>query len=186
VVSVRERGRQWEVRWRDASGRHRARQFDTEAAARAYDEPLAEVRPTDRRRDSTGYGREGGVYPYATSEGTRWRFVCRRSDGTQTTKRGFTSQRAARDARRRLVEQVERGEVRHTAQTFAEHWDRWLVRRPPYLEPGTWTGYEIDGRKRLVPAFGALPLGRLGVEDVREFVSELAEAVEAGSSPRRR
>jgi hypothetical protein len=38
--------------------------------------------------------------------------VYRRTDGTQTTKGGFTSERAARDARRRLIEQVERGEVR--------------------------------------------------------------------------
>ena len=52
------------------------------------------------------------------ASGGRWRFVYRRSDGTQTTKRGFTSERAARDARRRLVEQVERGEVRHTKETF--------------------------------------------------------------------
>jgi hypothetical protein len=49
------------------------------------------------------------VYAHRTAEATRWRFVYRRSDGTQTTTRGFTSERAARDARRRLIEQVERG-----------------------------------------------------------------------------
>jgi integrase len=110
----------------------------------------------------------------------RWRFVYRRSDGTQTTKRGFASERAARDARRRLIEQVERGEVRHTKQTFAGYWDRWLAQRKPYLEPGTWTGYEISGRKRLLPAFGARSLGALSVDDIREFLAVLADKVDAG------
>jgi integrase len=107
-------------------------------------------------------------------------FIYRRSDGTQTTKRGFTSERAAVAARRRLIEQVERGEVRRTKETFGGLWELWLARRRPYLEAGTWTGYEIAGRKRLLPAFGARSLGELYVDDIREFVAELAEAVEAG------
>ena len=59
---------------------------------------------------------------------------------------------------------------------------RWVVRwrRKPYLEPGTWAGYEIDGRKRLLPAFESIPLGRLDVEQVRIWVDEQAEAVVAG------
>jgi integrase len=170
----------WEVRWRDASGRRRARRFSTEEAARAFDEALAEVSPASRRADTARHGRRGGVYSYRTADGVRWRFVYRRSDGTQTTKRGFASERAARDARRRLIEQVERGEVRHTKETFGGYWERWLARRRPYLEAGTWTGYEIAGRKRLVPAFGARSLGELSVDQIREFVAELAEEVEAG------
>lgn len=170
----------WEVRWRDSGGRRRARRFSTEEAARAFDEAIAEVSPAARRSDTSRHGRSGGVYPYRTGDGIRWRFVYRRSDGTQTTKRGFASERAARDARRRLIEQVERGEVCHTRETFGEFWETWLARRRPYLEPGTWTGYGIDGRKRLLPAFGSLSLGELSVEAVRDFVAELAEAVEAG------
>jgi hypothetical protein len=170
----------WEVRWRDASGRRRARRFPSEEAARAFDEALAEVSPGARRADTAQHGRSGGVYSYRTVAGVRWRFIYRRSDGTQTTKRGFASERAARDARRRLIEQVERGEVRHTKDTFGGYWERWLARRRPYLEAGTWTGYEIAGRKRLVPAFGARSLGELSVGDIREFVAELAEEVEAG------
>jgi hypothetical protein len=64
------------------------------------------------------FGRNGGVYSYGTQAGVRGRFVYRRSDGTQTSRRAFTSERGARDARRRLIEQVERGEVRHTMETF--------------------------------------------------------------------
>ena len=105
---------------------------------------------------------------------------CARSDGSQTSKRGFTSQRTAANARRRLVEQVERREVVHTTETFGFYWERWLARRRPYLEEGTWTGYEISGRKRLLPAFANKRLGALFVDDIRAFVSEQAEAVEAG------
>jgi integrase len=170
----------WEVRWRDAAGRRRARRFPSEDAARAFDEALTEVSPAIRRSDTARHGRSGGVYAYRTASGVRWRFVYRRSDGTQTTKRGFPSERAARDARRRLVEQVERGEVRHTTETFAGYWHRWLTQRRMYLEPGTWSGYEIAGRKRLLPAFGACSLGAISVDDVREIVADLAEAVEAG------
>jgi integrase len=177
-VSLHQGG--WEVRWRDATGRRRARRFPSEEAARAFDAAIAEVSPAFRRADTARYGRNGGVYSYATASGTRWRFVYRRTDGTQTTKRGFASERAARDARRRLIEQVERGEVRHTKETFGGYWERWLTRRRPYLERGTWTGYEIHGRLRLVPAFGGRPLGELSVDDVRSFVADLAEGVDAG------
>ena len=152
-MSVRLHRGGWEVRWRDASGRQRARRFTSEDAARAFDEAIAEVSPSARRADTARHGRSGGVYSYRTADAVRWRFVYRRSDGTQTTKRGFASERAARDARRRLIEQIERGEVRHTAQTFGGYWEQWLHRRRPYLEPGTWSGYETAGRKRLLPGF---------------------------------
>jgi integrase len=178
AMSVRYHRGGWETRWRDASGRSRSKRFKSEEAAQAYDEAMRDVAPGARRSDS---GRSGsGVYSYATREGVRWRFVVRRSDGSQTSKRGFTSQRAAADARRRLVEQVERRELVHTTETFAHYWERWLARRRPYLEQGTWSGYEINGRKRLLPTFADRRLGALSVDDVRAFVAEQAEAVEAG------
>ena len=179
-VSVRYHRGGWETRWRDASGRQRSRRFRSEDAAGAFDEAVAEVSPAARRADTARHGRGGGVYSYRTAEGVRWRFVYRRSDGTQTSKRGFVSDRGARDARRRLIEQVERGEVRHTKVTFGAYWDRWLARRKPYLEPGTWAGYEVNGRSRLLPAFGGHPLGALSVDAIQDFLAELAEAVEAG------
>jgi integrase len=179
-VSVRLHRGGWEVRWRDAEGRQRARRFQSEDGARAFDEALAELSPAARRSDTARSGHMGGIYSYGTAEGVRWRFVYRRSDGTQTSKRGFTSERAARDARRRLVEQVERGEVRHTKETFGDYWQCWLARRKPYLEPGTWNGYESSGRKRLLPAFADRSLGELSVDDVRAFVANQADAVEAG------
>ncbi|HTU95116.1 MAG TPA: hypothetical protein VMF14_04695, partial [Solirubrobacteraceae bacterium] len=104
---------------------------------------MRDLSPAARRSDTARGG--SGVYAYSTREGLRWRFVVRRSDGSQTSKRGFTSQRAAADARRRLVEQVERREVVHTTETFDTYWHRWLGRRRPYLEQGTWADYEVHG-----------------------------------------
>jgi hypothetical protein len=65
----------WEVRWRDANGRRRARRFRSEEAARAFDEALAEVSPAARRSDTARHGRSGGIYSYRTADGLRWRFV---------------------------------------------------------------------------------------------------------------
>lgn len=179
-MSVRFDRGGWEVRWRDGSGRKRAKRFKDEHVARAFDEALSEIRPAERRADTAAHGSQGGVYPYGTAQGTRWRYVVRRSDGKQTSKRGFTSPRAARDACRRLVEQIDRGELRHTKHTFRSWWDGWLRHRRPYLEPNAWRAYEVDGRKRLIPAFGPIRLDKLGVEDVRTWMDEQAEMVEAG------
>src|SRR5271165_1044085 len=137
----------WLVRWRDASGRQRGKRFSSEEAAQAFDSALSEITPGERQADATG--RAGGVYPYATKQGTRWYFKVRDSNGIQTSRRGFSSEKAARDAKRRLTERIERGEVRHTKESFSTYWERWLARRKPYLEPSTWSAYEIDGRKRL-------------------------------------
>ncbi len=72
-----------------------------------------------------------------------------------------------------------RYEVRHTKETFGAFWSRWLDRRKPYLEEGTWGAYERDGRLRLMPALGSVPLGRLDVEHVRELMDQWTEAMEA-------
>lgn len=177
-MSVRYHRSGWEARWKDASGQARSKRFKTEEAARAYDAGVRDVAPMDR--NSAGKHVNNGVYSYETRKGTRWRFVARRSDGSQTSKRGFTSQRAASEAKRRAVEQVERREVRHTKETFGDYWERWLAQRKPYLEAGSWSGYEINGRKRLIPAFGRLTLGELSVERLRDFVADMAARVDAG------
>jgi integrase len=166
----------WEVRWRDAAGRQRSRRFRSEEAAAEFDASIHDEDRCDRRRTIT---RARGVYPYETAGGTRWRYVIRRSDGSMTSRRGFSSQRAARDARRRLVERQERGEIRHTPETFAAYWKRWLAGRRAYLEPGTWQAYERDGRLRLLPLLGGVQLGRLGLLQVREAMDQWIEGMEA-------
>jgi integrase len=167
----------WEVRWRDATNRQRSRRFRSEEAAREFDESIHELEASARGQS---YGSSGGVYPYQTASGTRWRCAVRRSDGSFTSKRGFRSQKAALDARRRMTERQERGEVRHTKETFGSFWARWLEGRKPHLEDGSWGAYERDGRLRLLPALSVVSLGKLEVEHVREMMDELVEAMEAG------
>lgn len=170
----------WEVRWRDSSGRRRSKRFgDDEHTARIFDEAVNDVGKTDRKAVEKLPGAGGGVYPYETKAGTRWRYVARRSDGTPTSKRGFTSARAARDAKRRLTEQVERGELRHTKHTFGSWWREWLPRRKPYLEPGSWANYEVHGRKRLLPVLDSIRLERLDDGALNELVDVLAEQIDA-------
>jgi integrase len=167
----------WEVRWRDAGGSQRSRRFRSEEAASEFDRSIQELHASARRAQ---YGSSGGVYSYETAAGTRWRCALKRSDGSYTSKRGFTSKKAAADARRRLIEKQERGELRHTKMSFAEFWTLWLNERKPHLEPGTWEAYERDGRLRLLPALGSLPLEKLEVEDVRGVKEELVDAMEDG------
>ncbi len=55
------------------------------------------------KRSRRQYGSGGRVYPYKTPSATGWRFPLERSDGSLTSKRGFTSRKAAQDARRRSL-----------------------------------------------------------------------------------
>jgi hypothetical protein len=146
----------WEVRWREATGRQRSRRFRSEEAACEFDRLMREQNASARR---AAYGSSDGVYPYETAAGTLWRYSLKRSDGSYTSKRGFQSKKAATDARRRMIERQERGELRYTKETFAAFWTRWLDRRKRYLESGTCGAYERDGRlmyRRLPPARGAV------------------------------
>ena len=167
----------WEVRWRDSTGRHRSRRFRSEEAAKEFDESIHDHEVTERKR--TSYGSNNGVYPYETASGTRWRCVVKRSDGKLTSKRGFPSQTAAANWRRRQNEKVERREVIHTKETFGGFWPRWLDRRKPYLEEGTWGAYERDGRLRLLPVLESVPLASMAVEHVHELMDQMTEAMEA-------
>src|SRR5690242_7596251 len=120
----------WVVRWREA-GRQRARRFADEAAARRFDAQVAPPPPAVVER-----GR-GGVYAYETTDGPRWRYVFRQSDGRLTSRRGFTSRAAAVHARATAVEQVRRGEVRASRETFGEFWATLLDAKRPYVTAGT-------------------------------------------------
>jgi hypothetical protein len=99
--------------------------------------------------------------------------------GRQTRKRGFENATSARVAHRRTVEQIERGETLYANETFGSWWETWIRRQRPYLEPNAWRAYDVDGRKRLLPAFANTRLDRLGGNQIRGWMDEQAEAVEA-------
>ena len=80
---------------------------------------------------------------------------------------------------------MERREVIHTKETFGAFWTRWLDRRKPYLEEGTWGAYERDGRLRLMPALESVALERLEVGHVHELMDRMTEAMDAeGLAPK--
>ena len=96
-----------------------------------------------------------GVYAVRDDGRPRWRFVFRQSDGTLSTRRGFTSRAARRGRAAPAVESIERGEVK----VAREHVRRVLGgaargasgRTSP---PGSLPDFETHGRKRLLPWFG--------------------------------
>lgn len=188
--------RRYVVRWQ-ADGRRRSRRFKSEAEAVAFAGTVATRSPG--RPPSTGIAttpdavvdaaarlaadhaaRRDGVYPYETTDGRRWRFVFRQSDGTLSSRRGFTSRGAAVTARRRLMESIERGEVKVARESFGMFWARMLGERRPYLTAGSFADFETHGRKRLLPWFASVPLARMDDERVRAWLAAMAERVEAG------
>lgn len=177
-MSVQVDRARWVVRWRDESGRQRGRRFAVEEEAWAFDREIHGVAAEERRTDASPRG--AGVYPYRTGHGVRWYFKARGGDGSQITRRGFPGRKAALEAKRHLVEQIARGEARHTRETFAEYWERWLERRRRRVAVATYAAYEVDGRKRLLPALGPMPMKAIQTTHVRGLAEELAEHVEAG------
>jgi hypothetical protein len=97
----------------------------------------------------------------------------------------FTSRRAAAAARRRLIEAIERGEVKPARETFDEFWARYLEERKPYLSSGTLVDYETHGRKRLLPTFGSMPLVRIDEAAVRRWMRPLTAETEAAGLSRK-
>jgi hypothetical protein len=161
------------ARWRK-DGRQRSRRFGSREEAQAFEalrsRPAA---PSARPRGD-------GVYAYETKSGTHYRFVFWHSDGSQSTRRGFTSRRAAATARRRLIESIERGEVKVARETFGTFWTRFLDERRAYLTKGSIADLESHGRKRLLPAFASTPIARVDEAAVRRWLAEMVKSVGAG------
>jgi integrase len=167
----------WVVRWRE-TGKQRARRFKSEAEAKPMDARLSPARPAVAVVDAPA--NQGGVYAYATADGRRRRFVFRQSDGRLTSRRGFTSRSAAVAARAIAVEEIRRGDVRVTRDTFGEFWAKVLEAKRPYVTAGTLQDYTTQGRKRLLPWFGSLKLAAVDQDRIRAWLAEMAELVADG------
>jgi hypothetical protein len=139
------------VRWRH-DGRHRKKRFRTETEAAlafertvagppsaappdggmvAMEARLAELEAKLAAAETDAASGRGGVYAYMTVEGRRWYFKYRHADGSSSSKRGFTTRRAALQARQALAEGVRRGEGKASRETFAEYWQRFLAAKRP-------------------------------------------------------
>jgi hypothetical protein len=170
------------VRWHE-DGRKRCRRFKTEEEAEAFDETLLRSRGRPSESASPAFGRPpaprrgDGVYPYATAKGTRWRFVFRHDDGSLSSRRGFTSRQAAATARRRLIEAIERHEVRPARETFGTFWTKLVAEKRPYMSAGSLQDFQTHGRKRLLPSFGDEKLARIDQDRVRAWLAAMAALV---------
>src|SRR4051794_12088416 len=120
-------------------------------------------------------GTKGSVYRYETKAGTRWCFSYRDSAGRQAMKRGFTSARAARKERERLMGRVHAGQVRVSRESLTGWWERWLAEHRPYIEPGSWADYRRHGTLRILPHLGQHKLTTLTAPELREWLVELSE-----------
>jgi hypothetical protein len=170
----------WRVRWRE-DGKQRSRRFASEAQAVAFDSARARPQASSPAPALTTHAEGDAIYAYATKTGTRYRFVFRQSDGSLSSRRGFTSRRAAATARRKLVESIDRGEVVVYRESFETFWERLVVEKRAYLTPGAHLDLVAHGRKRLVPFFGRDLLSSIDSERVREWLAEMTELVDAGA-----
>jgi integrase len=126
---------------------------------------------TEDRRDGDG------IYEYLLGDGTiRYRALYRASDGSQRQKRGFTTRREARRWRAEITTRAAAGGVKPSPkESFGEFFDRWLEKRKPYLELGTWHDYEIHGRLRIKPFFAHKRPTDIGQDLVEEWLVDLSE-----------
>jgi hypothetical protein len=159
------------VRWRD-DGRNRSRRFTTVDEAEAFDDSIRGFRAGDEVAIQSP-PRGDGVYRYQTAAGIRFRFVFRQSDGSLSSRRGFTSRHAAVTARRKLVESVARREVKPARETFGSFWTKLLAEKRPYMSAGSMQEFETHGRKRLLPTFGDMKLAHIDDDRVRAWLSEI-------------
>jgi integrase len=83
-------------------------------------------------------------------------------------------------ARRKLLESIDRGEVKVSRESFGSFWDRFAEERTAYMTAGAHLDLMTHGRKRLVPFFGDDGLAKVDEERVREWLSTMVELVEAG------
>lgn len=180
--------RKFVVRWRE-DGHNRSRRFTTEAEAVSFDATLIRLpigrppgQPSSELKDRIENSQRRGdaIYAYRTAKGLRWRFVFRQSDGTLSTRRGFTSRKAAAAAKRKMLEGIRRGEIKVSRESFESFWARVLREKKPYMTAGSHQDFATHGRKRLLPFFGPDSLSGIDDDRVREWLDTMIELVEAG------
>jgi integrase len=193
------------VRWRE-DGRQRVRRFDTPEQGEAFERTHqstaiasdgqdgdvaalaarlaqleAQLAATTEQNDAPG----DGVFPYETKAGTRYGFKFRQSDGGSSTRRGYTSRLAARKAKRKLEESIDRGELKVARESFAVFWNRLLAERKPYLTKGGYQDMETHGRLRLLPLLGAKRLSGFDEDLVRWWMGEMIKLVQSENPTQR-
>lgn len=170
--------RRFVVRWRE-DGRQRSKRFRTEQEAVDFDVTIGGPMAASAEAPASRAAGDG-VYAYATTQGLRYRFVFRQSDGSLSSRRGFASRSAAVTARRRHLESIDRGETTVCREDFESFWNRFVSDRRAYLTAGSHLDLTTRGRKRLVPFFGGDQLSSIDPDRVREWLAVMVKLVDAG------
>ena len=126
AVSVHPDRGAWVVRWRH-NGAQRARRFKTQAEALAFHEGVSGG--AAKPRSSTP-----NVYPYETAGRDALALqLPRLARGAASSKRGFTTERAAARDREKRMGRASQGSVYVNRMTFGEFFPAWLRARRPFL-----------------------------------------------------
>ncbi len=125
------------------------------------------------RRRSPG---EGGVYPYRTGAGERWRYKCTviKPDGERRviTRRGFGSKTAASAALREVLAASAKGQFTEPSrQPSGEYLETWLDGLR--LAPSTVASYRKNIRLHVIPYLGGLPLASLTPKRIAALYRQL-------------
>ena len=190
--------KRWVVRWYEA-GRQRSRRFADERPARAFDEQLRTAAAAARRADDAKLAgelarlrarvetieqqlpndaRSSGVSAYPTRQGVHWRVTLPQPDGSVTTRRGYPTREAAWRARDQLVAPAPPAAVAEAS--FARYWRAWLADKRAYITDGALEDLETHGRKRLLPHFARISISEITEADVRTWMAQMTETLEAG------
>ena len=99
--------------------------------------------------------------------GSTWTYVVdvgRDDEGKrkQQSRGGFSTKRAASEALRALLNQLDSGFLPDAeSMTFSVYMERWLKHHKTQVEPMTWRRYDALVRLYLIPPLGGMQLGRI-------------------------
>ncbi|MGC0250585.1 Arm DNA-binding domain-containing protein [Pseudactinotalea sp. Z1748] len=117
-----------------------------------------------RRRRSDG---EGSITPYQSATGPRWRISWREHKDPdrpelgrrQRTRRGFETERAARQELRDMLSKAERGQrTTVSADTFEPYALKWL--KSKRVSESTWDSYHRLLTLHAIPRIGGLHIAK--------------------------
>lgn len=122
----------------------------------------------------------GSVHPYTTSTGKKlYRAVWRGPDNQQTSKRGFTTKKAAEEhiaeqtLGRRDGTYIKPADARATISTLAQPW---LQAKRGVLKPSSYAPLEASWRNYVEPKWGSRPVSSILHSEVQTWVSQIGKS----------
>ncbi|MGK9222053.1 MULTISPECIES: tyrosine-type recombinase/integrase [unclassified Microbacterium] len=118
----------------------------------------------------------GSIEPYDTAKGRRYRIRYRKPDGTQTSKRGFKTQKEAKLRLADITVTKAKGDyVDPTAgrRTLTSYANTWKIERLAPLKPSSRHAMETAWRVHVEPKWGTRAVDRITHTEIAAWVAEL-------------